>query len=108
MKVKIIKVLDVGTESWYLVGKPEAADKEWMSRVGWGDGITLIVHPCGGGYTEAAISHFTVPEIDMRERGNMGVSSTSVGLAKAVREASFEDLPDVLDLREKKRGRFDG
>ena len=99
MRIKAIHVLDDGTDVWYLVGKPDESDDEWMRATGWGGNITLIVHQVGGGFTQAAISHFSVPEIDLRERGNVDINHTSVGLVEAVKDLGFDDLSELVDLR---------
>ena len=101
MKTKVIKVLDEMTEVFYLVGKPEPSDREMLERTGWGDqAVTLLVKILGGGGCEACLSTFKgyVP-YDLENNGTITVDGTSIRLATIVRDISYKDIPETLDVR---------
>lgn len=101
MRIKPVHVLDDMTDVWFLVGKMSGEDKEWMSWAGWG-GIdiyrspTLILKPRAD-QTDAVISHFNCPHIDLQEKG-IDVDHTVVSLVMAVRGASFEEILGEYDF----------
>ena len=106
MKMKMVRVLDDSTDVYYLIGKPELADKPGLDWTGWEmkwkqwDKITsptLIVKPRSN-TTTCAMSHFDVPQIDLVERGNIEVDHTSVALTLVVRDLCFEEIPDTIDV----------
>ena len=97
MRIKAIHVLDAGTDVYFLVGKMDESDAEWMRWAGWGGEPTLILKPRND-LTYAIISHFSCPEVDIEEKG-MSLDSTVLGLVKAVKDLPFEDLPELVDLR---------
>lgn len=100
MRVKAVHVLDAGTDVFFLVGKMDGSDVEWMRWAGWGGEPTLILKPRND-LTYAIISHFSCPEVDIPEKG-MGLDSTVLGLVNAVKDLPFEELPDLVDLRRRR------
>lgn len=100
MRVKAVHVLDAGTDVFFLVGKMDESDSEWMRWAGWGGEPTLILKPRND-LTYAVISHFSCPEVDIEEKG-MSLDSTVLGLVNAVKDLDFEELPELLDLRRKR------
>lgn len=101
MKTKIVKILDVATTMWFLLGKPEESDSDWMRDIGWGgQPINLLVHLVSGGGIEGCMSTFRGSiEYDLQTYGPLSLSGTTVKLAKAVRDLKFEELPAILDVR---------
>ncbi len=97
MKVKAVHVLDSGTDVFFLVGKMDASDEEWMNWAGWSGSPTLIVKPRSD-MTYAVISHFSCPQVDISEKG-MSLDSTVLGLVNAVKDLAFEQIPGLVDLR---------
>jgi len=97
MKIKPVRVLDAGTDVFFLVGKVDESDGEWMRWSGWGGYPTLVVK-MRAERTWAMISHFDCPEIDIEERG-FSLDSTILGFVNAVKDLSFEQIPDLIDLR---------
>ena len=97
MRIKAIHVLDAGTDVYFLVGKMDESDSEWMRWAGWGGEPTLILKPRND-LTYAIISHFSCPEVDIEEKG-MSLDSTVLGLVNAVKDRAFDDLPELVDLR---------
>lgn len=101
MKIKPVHVLDDMTDVWYLVGKMEFSDIEWMRWAGWGIGKlqespTLILKPRAS-MTDAVISHFGCPEIDLQEKG-IDPDHTVMSLVLAVRNIPFEEILDEYDF----------
>lgn len=97
MRIKPIHVLDAGTDVYFLVGKMDESDSDWMRWAGWGGEPTLILKPRND-LTYAIISHFSCPEVDIPEKG-MSLDSTVLGLVNAVKDLCFEELPELVDLR---------
>ena len=97
MRIKAIRVLDSGTDVYFLVGKMDESDEPWMRWAGWSGGPTLILKPRND-LTYAVISHFSCPEVDIEEKG-MSLDSTVLGLVNAVKDLDFEQVPSFLDLR---------
>lgn len=101
MRMKTVKVLDDATEVWYLIGRPEASDREMLERTGWDDQpVNLLVKILGGGGCESCISTFKgyIP-YDIEEYGTISLDSTAIKLATIVRDLPFEEIPTVLDVR---------
>ena len=96
MKIKPVHVLDDATEVWFLVGKTTPEDKEWMQWSGWGGQPTLIVK-MRNEMTQAVLSHFSCPEIDLQEKG-IDLDHTVLSLVLAVRNIPFEKIPDEYDF----------
>jgi len=97
MRIKAVHVLDSWTDVFFLVGKMDALDEEWMRWAGWSGKPTLIVKPCND-LAYAIISHFNCPQNDIPEKG-MSLDSTVLGLVNAVKDVPFEHIPELIDLR---------
>jgi len=96
MKIKAVHVLDDATDVWFLVGKTSEEDKEWMNWSGWDGSPTIILKPRAS-MTDAVISHFGCPEIDLMEKG-IEPDHTVMSLVIAVRHIPFENIADEYDF----------
>ena len=99
--MKTVKVLDIGTKMYFLIGRPEPSDLDMLESTGWGvQPVTLIINIKGGGGIEGCMSTFRgYVENDLQEYGPLSVSGTTVKLAKIVRDMELDNIPDVLDVR---------
>ena len=108
---KLITVLDKGTKMVFMITKFEASDAEILMSRGWklSEELTMITEVgtkvCSAmlneGTAKSSLSVFNYPQYDIGERsGKLHYSHTTHALAKVVRDMSFDEIPDVIDVKD--------
>ena len=108
VKSKFVRVLDDGTDMVFIITKFEPSDADFLASKGWQYSpeltmITSIGNQASSSITKgsvkSSISKFAYPPYDIEERsGKLGSNHTTHGLATVVRDMTFDEIPDKIDV----------
>lgn len=108
---KIVTVLDRGTKMVFIITKFESSDSEILMSRGWklSKELTMITEIgtkvsstiLNEGIVKSSMSVFDYPRYDIEMRTDkLSYTHTTHALAKMVRDMSFDEIPDVIDVRD--------
>jgi len=99
-KSKLVRVLDDMTDMIILVTKFDEGDKELLLQTGWTLEPKLTLLTVMGPEVKAAISTFGHPSYDLKARGNIKPSGTTMKFSKFAASLTIEEMPEKVDLQD--------